>query len=161
MLLEEELVNNILKEGKTEKDVLETCKDLTAKGILNLNPKKVETALRRYSLLKKYNSQNNSKRAIEKRREYLFERMTNSTIEEFKEANSSVVQAKLYTQFNEFRKCDICGTKEEYECKIGYERIVKKEGVLIKIRNKTHTVFDYCYNCGNITNQDANEMILH
>jgi len=161
MSLEEELVNNILKDGKTEKDVLETCKDLVSQGTLNLSPKKVESALRRYSLLKKYNSQNNSKRAIEKRRGYLFERMTNSTIEEFKEANSSVIQAKLYTKVNEFGKCDICGTTGEYECKIGYERIVKKEDVLIKIRNKTYTVFYYCYNCGNITNQNANEMILH
>jgi excinuclease UvrABC ATPase subunit len=147
MSLEEELVDNILELGKTPKDVLETCKDLVSEGILNLNPKKVDVALERYKLIQKYNSQNNTKKAIKERTNKKFSFIQKRIIENFME-DSSITKSWLIEGGREKYVCSECNKRELKEYVIRYKQIKEKEGVLIPIEEQVSGCINFCFNCG-------------
>jgi hypothetical protein len=142
MSLEEELVNNILKEGKTEKDVLETCKDLVEKGFLNLNPKKVETSLRRYELIQKYNSISRIGRKKEIRKK--FKEICKSKIEEVLGENPSIISARIKVIY----RGNYCNCNKIKITYIVESKRIKEEGGIFSSFKEKSDAFNYCHHCG-------------
>lgn len=155
MSLEEDVVIQRMSQGSDAKDMNSFIEALESTG-LKIDRVKVNTALRRYELIQKYNSQDNNKRAVKKRKEYLFRKVNNQVIENFRDNNPSVVETSLVWTHSGFDQCDICGEGiAEYVIK--YIKMVKKDDIIIKIQSKTKVALKYCDNCGNFS---INDLIL-
>jgi hypothetical protein len=146
MSLEEELVTQILKGGKTEADVRETCKSLVANGILSLSLGKIDVALKRYELVQKYSSQDNSRRTVRKRTENQFGLIEKKLIENFME-DSSTTKVWL-TKKRTIYRCPICNETKLREYFINYKKLKEVNNILVPTCKRVSECITFCFNCG-------------
>ncbi len=158
MSLEEELVTKILKDGKTEADVRETCKSLVASGYFGLDPKKIEVSLRRYELLQRANSVSEKDR--KKRIQERFEFVKKNLIEKFME-DPSITEVWLTTpkKGNECI-CDVCQGNNAYIYHVNYTQVKENKGIFIRLDIKHPDPIGYCFNCGEYNKGNNSNLII-
>ena len=144
--LEEEVVFQVMDEtddGVYLQDKVGALRELGFK----IDSKKVKIAQERYKLLQAYNSQDNSKRAIRKRKKKTFKKVIADRIEIIKGNDPTVISCKPVLYCN----CGLCPSCEDRmleKVNIRTTHLVKSEKSYHKV-TKSHQSnrFAYCQNC--------------
>jgi len=121
MSLEQELVKRLMDNEADKEIVLSTCKNITEddRMNLNLNEHLIRTEIKRYELLQRYNSQDNNRRAIRKRKKAEFAELVKRRIEELKEKDSSIISYRVEKRLAS-RCNDGCGLRGDGSWNLRY-----------------------------------------
>lgn len=148
--LEQEVVNQVLDEGNDEQYIWNKVQALKELGF-EVDKKRVVNEIKRYGLLQKYNSQDNRRKTIKKRRLEDFRRLVEEKIEKLKEEDASIVSGKTISENHYRYKCNFC---ERYKIKLYTLRIncilKQKDDFYSQVKKQVRN-FEYCWNCGHNT----------
>lgn len=157
MSLEEETVKQVMDE-KHDRQYLSYVIDGLKQVGLSVDDRRVETAIKKYELIQKYNSEENSKQEVRRRIKERVEDITKTMIEELKK-NPNVQSVKVYSKrvpsYASPWLCGDCGWRNKFSrnrimrAKVRY--IEKAEnGIGYFSFKRTEDLFIFCKTCGTI-----------
>ncbi len=151
MPLEQKFVFELLDEGKSKQEVLDTIEGMRELDV-NMNSKAVEKSLKKYEFQQKYtnfkkNRKNVRRNAKRKATERLNE-MVSEKIEELKE-KPEVLSVKV-KETQSLNNCSFCNSIRFNYISAKIHFIKKINNVYFEEKTKTNSLFYFCYKCYSI-----------